>query len=149
MLETSDIYDPKTKQYYDHYYDLDGNLVPATVELTLTMMDYHLLLEHYDLSDTEYIDGCWFATEIGLFDRYMEKYKKIKMESKGAMRELAKLFLNNLYGKMASSTDSSFKVFFMYFFIISSPQGVWEYCHQYITKERKKVHPPVKMYLFS
>jgi hypothetical protein len=26
------------------------------------------------------------------------------------MRELAKLFLNNLYGKMASSTDSSFKV---------------------------------------
>ena len=110
MLETSDIYDPKTKQYYDHYYDLDGNLVPATVELTLTMMDYHLLLEHYDLSDTEYIDGCWFATEIGLFDRYMEKYKKIKMESKGAMRELAKLFLNNLYGKMASSTDSSFKV---------------------------------------
>lgn len=31
------------------------------------------------------------------------------MESKDAMRELAKLFLNNLYGKMASNEDSSFK----------------------------------------
>ena len=34
------------------------------------------------------------------------------MESKGARRELAKLFLNNLYGKMAASPDSSFKVAF-------------------------------------
>jgi hypothetical protein len=40
----------------------------------------------------------------------MEKYKTMKMNNKGALRELAKLFLNNLYGKMASSTDSSFKV---------------------------------------
>lgn len=109
-LETSDIYDKKTGQYYEYYYNLEGELTPATVELTLTMMDYQLLLEHYELYDTQYIDGCYFDTEIGLFDRYMEKYKKIKMESKGAMRELAKLFLNNLYGKMASSTDSSFKV---------------------------------------
>lgn len=31
------------------------------------------------------------------------------MESTGALRELAKLFLNNLYGKMASSTNSSWK----------------------------------------
>ena len=44
------------------------------------------------------------------FDNYIEKYKKIKMESTGAKRELAKLFLNNLYGKMASNTSSSFKV---------------------------------------
>ena len=31
------------------------------------------------------------------------------MESKDAMRTLAKLFLNSLYGKMASSANSSFK----------------------------------------
>ena len=31
------------------------------------------------------------------------------MNSTGAIRELAKLFLNNLYGKMASNTNSSFK----------------------------------------
>lgn len=35
------------------------------------------------------------------------------MESKGALRELAKLFLNNLYGKMAASTNSSFKYAFV------------------------------------
>ena len=35
------------------------------------------------------------------------------MENKGAIRELAKLFLNNLYGKMASSTDSSYKIAFI------------------------------------
>ena len=109
-LETSDIYSAKDKKYYAHYYDLNENLVPAKIELTLTMMDYRLMLEHYELYETEYLDGCYFKTEIGLFDTYMEKYKRIKMESKGAKRELAKLFLNNLYGKMASSTDSSFKV---------------------------------------
>lgn len=35
------------------------------------------------------------------------------MESKGALRTLAKLFLNNLYGKMASSTNSSYKMPFV------------------------------------
>ena len=45
-----------------------------------------------------------------MFDPYIDKYAAIKMSSKGAKRESAKLFLNNLYGKLASSTDSSFKV---------------------------------------
>jgi hypothetical protein len=35
------------------------------------------------------------------------------MNSKGAMRTLAKLFLNNLYGKLASSTESNFKVSYL------------------------------------
>lgn len=109
-LETSDIYDPETQQYYTHYKDIYGNLCDTRVELTLTMTDYYLILEHYELVDFEILDGCWFWSEIGLFDEYMDKYKKIKMESKGAKRELAKLFLNNLYGKMASNQSSNFKV---------------------------------------
>lgn len=109
-LETSDVYDKNTQQYYTHYYDMGGNLHDTRVELTLTMTDYYLLLEHYELVDFEILDGCWFFSEIGIFDEYIEKYKKIKMESKGALRESAKLFLNNLYGKMASNTESSFKV---------------------------------------
>lgn len=109
-LITSDIYDRKTDKYYDYYTDRNGNIYPAIVELTLTCTDFQLMKEHYELYDFEILDGCWFHTEIGLFDVYMEKYKKIKQTSKGAMRELAKLFLNNLYGKMASSTASSFKV---------------------------------------
>jgi hypothetical protein len=109
-LTTTDIYDPVTQQYYDKYYDKSCNLCDTRVELTLTMTDYILLKEHYELVDFEILDGCWFYAEIGIFDEYIEKYKKIKLESKDARRELAKLFLNNLYGKMASNTDSSFKI---------------------------------------
>lgn len=110
MLTTSDIKDSKTGEYYSQYIDLDGNIKEANVILTLTMMDYENIKKHYTLVDTEILDGCYFESRIGLFDKYMEKYKQIKMTSKGAKRELAKLFLNNLYGKMASSPNSNFKV---------------------------------------
>ena len=109
-LETSDVYDSKTGEYYTHYKDKDGNVCDTRVEMVLTMTDYTLLKEHYELVDFEILDGCWFYSQIGIFDEYIDKYKKIKLESKDALRELAKLFLNNLYGKMASSVDSSFKL---------------------------------------
>lgn len=110
MLTTSDIYDTKTGKYYRSYLDFDGEERPAIVEMTLTCTDWDLLNEHYNLVDLEVLDGCWFTTTLGVFDEYIEKYKQIKLLSKGAKRELAKLFLNNLYGKLASSTTSSFKV---------------------------------------
>ena len=112
-LETSDVYNPKDGKYYTHYWKPDGTLQDTRVELTLTMTDYVLLKEHYELVDFEILDGCWFYSMSGIFDEYIDKYKQIKLTSKGALRELAKLFLNNLYGKMASSTDSSFKVAFI------------------------------------
>ena len=108
-LETSDVYDRKTGEYYTHYRDINGVMRDTRVELTMTKTDFILFKEHYDLVDFEILDGCWFYTMIGIFDEYINPYKKIKMESTGAIRELAKLFLNNLYGKMASNEDSSFK----------------------------------------
>lgn len=111
-LETSDYFDPKTEKYLRYYQDFRG-IHDTSVVLTLTMTDFQLMKEHYELVDFEILDGCWFYTQIGLFDGYINKYKKIKMENKGAIRELAKLFLNNLYGKLASSTDSSFKLAFV------------------------------------
>lgn len=112
-LETSDVFDPVQRKYVAFYKDSDDKLCDTRLELTLTMTDYYLFLEHYDVKQFEIIDGCWFWSEIGIFDTYIEKYKKIKMESTGAQRELAKLFLNNLYGKMAANTDSSFKFAFI------------------------------------
>ena len=109
-LEDSDIYNHENGQKFPYYIDKNGNIQQAKVELTLTMTDYQLIKEHYELVDFEIIDGCYFYSMVGIFDEYINKYAKIKKESKGALRELAKLFLNNLYGKMASSTDSSFKV---------------------------------------
>lgn len=112
MLETSDVFDPKTKKYYDKYYDLDGNLVESYLELTMTMTDYELFLDHYDTFGLTIISGCYFKGAIGIFDAYIDKYKEIKINSTGAIRELAKLFLNNLYGKLATNTQSNFKVAF-------------------------------------
>lgn len=108
-LETSNIKD--TDGIYKPYcLDADGNVIDTRQILTLTMTDYELLKEHYDLVDFEILDGCWFYGKVGIFDEYIDKYAKIKMTSKGAKRQSAKLFLNNLYGKMASSSNSSFKV---------------------------------------
>ena len=109
VLESSDVYDKKTDTYYTTWRDENGTVHDTRVELTLTMTDWILMQEHYDLVDCEILDGCYFYSEIGLFDSYINKYKEIKTHSTGAIRELAKLFLNNLYGKMATSTDSSFK----------------------------------------
>ena len=112
-LESSDIYDKKTGKYSRYYQGFDGEQHDSTVELTLTMMDYELFMEHYHAEDLEILDGCWFHGEVGLFDEYISRYRKIKETSKGAMRELAKLFLNNLYGKLAMSTDSGFKIAYL------------------------------------
>lgn len=108
-LETSDIKDIDGI-YKPYCLDENGNVTDTRQILTLTMTDYLLLKEHYDLVDFEILDGCWFYGKVGIFDEYIDKYSKIKMASKGAKRQSAKLFLNNLYGKMASSTNSSFKV---------------------------------------
>jgi hypothetical protein len=109
MLETSDVYNKKDGKYYSQYYDKQGNLHDTIVELTMTCIDYILFKEHYNIYDLEILDGCWFYTEIGIFDEYINKYKEIKMNNKGAKRTEAKLFLNNLYGKLATSPVSSFK----------------------------------------
>ena len=113
MLETSDVVNPRNSKYYSMMQDRSGNKISTRVTMTMTCTDYKLFLEQYDVKEFEILDGCYFDGCIGLFDNYIEKYKKIKMESTGAQRELAKLFLNNLYGKMAASTDSSFKVAYL------------------------------------
>lgn len=112
-LESSDVYNKKDGKYYSEYYDSHGNKCDTKLELTLTMTDYYLFLEHYHVYDFEIIDGCYFYTITGLFDEYIDKWAEVKKKNKGAKREEAKLFLNNLYGKMASSTDSSFKLPFV------------------------------------
>lgn len=112
-LETSDIRNPKTGNYNRYYINLNGEKTDSRVTLTMTMTDYILFREHYDVFDFEILDGCYFRAITGLFDDYIDKYRKIKMESKGARRTLAKLFLNNLYGKLATSPNKDYKVAFV------------------------------------
>ena len=80
------------------------------VELTFSKDDWLLFIEHYKIIKVEYLDYIVFTTAWGLFDQYIKEFAKIKMENKGAVRNLAKLFQNNLYGQMAKSDNSSFKI---------------------------------------
>lgn len=105
-LETSDIFTKEVTIKGVHY---PAKRIRNKVELTLTEMDFELINKHYDLIDLEILDGCFFNAKVGLFDNYLNKYKDLKMKSVGALRELAKLFLNNLYGKFSTSRISSFK----------------------------------------
>lgn len=109
-LKTSDIYNTKTGKYNRYYIDLNGDKTDSTVILSLTCTDYRLMLEQYVVEDFEILDGCWFYTLTGIFDDYIDKYRKIKETSVGAERQLAKLFLNNLYGKMSTSPQSDHKI---------------------------------------
>lgn len=114
-LTTSDVKenkkDPNSKTFRQYLYA--GEVREAIPELTLTMTDWELMQKHYNLEDTTIIEGFWFDTEIGLFDDYINKYAEIKMNAKGAMRQLAKLFLNNLYGKFATAPDNICKMEFL------------------------------------
>lgn len=106
-LETSDYVKNGTRY---RRVRIGDRIIDTRQTMTMTMVDFKLFLEHYDTEDFEILDGCWFYTETGLFDVYIDRYKKIKQESKGAMRTWSKLMLNNLYGKLAATTNSSFKV---------------------------------------
>lgn len=107
-LETSDI--TIGDKRYDRVLHRD-NIEDTRVTLTLTCTDFYLLLKHYNLEDFEILDGCYFRTKKGLFDTYIEKYRKMKLEAEtSAVRTIAKLYLNNLYGKMAMNTNNSYKI---------------------------------------
>lgn len=109
-LTTSDYHDEKTDTYHRYIQDRFGNLIDTYVTMTMTMTDYTLFHVHYNVHDEQVLDGCWFYATAGLFDNYLNRYKQIKETSSGAIRQLAKLFMNNLYGKLATNTNSSFKL---------------------------------------
>lgn len=75
------------------------------VKLTLTNVELELFLENYKLNCVEYLGGYKFKGVRGIFKTFIDKWMNIKMNSEGAIRELAKLMLNNLYGKFATNPD--------------------------------------------
>lgn len=73
------------------------------VEIYVTNVDLELMEEHYYLYNVEYIDGFKFRCMEGLFKQFIDKWTYVKVNNDGALRELAKLMLNNLYGKFATN----------------------------------------------
>ena len=84
--------------------------VDSIEELFLTSIDYALFLDHYDVFNLEYIDGFYFQGRYEFFNEYINHWGEIKKKTtdKGE-RQLAKLMLNSLYGKFASSTSGAMK----------------------------------------
>lgn len=116
MLETSDYVDRQGNVHkLGQFIDENGNEYFGRLRptLTLTQTDWEIIQEHYNLYDVEILDGCYFRAEKGIFDKYIDKWKEIKTKSDGAIRTLAKLFLNNLYGKFATSSVGDFKVAYL------------------------------------
>lgn len=78
------------------------------VELTLTKPDFELFLEHYDIDFISYYGGYKFKGCDKLFTRYAEHWGNVKIQASKdgneGMRTIAKLLLNNLYGKLCLST---------------------------------------------
>lgn len=102
----------KHSRFVDNEYLTDSGIEP--VALTLTSVDLKLFLEQYDVWDLEYISGWKFKGLRGLFTSYIDKWIKVKNEStisgnKG-MRQVAKIMLNSLYGKFATSLDVQSKI---------------------------------------
>lgn len=74
------------------------------IEFVLSCVDLELFLEHYDVHSIEYIDGYMVRGKYGLFSGYIDYWYSIKCTTNDiGMRTLAKLYLNNLYGKFGKS----------------------------------------------
>lgn len=84
------------------------------VALCLTSIDLKLFLEHYDVYDLNYVSGWKFRSINGLFTNYIDKWIQKKNEgtltgNKG-QRAMAKMMLNSLYGKFATSLEVKSKI---------------------------------------
>lgn len=112
-LTTSKIFNRNDGRYYDFYVDIDGTEKDATVELTMTMTDFELFKKHYH-TDIKILDGCYFFTHPAIFTKYINKYRYQKINAKNSVeRTIAKLFSNNLYGKMATGSNNSYKLCYL------------------------------------
>ena len=75
------------------------------VDLYVTNVDLELIKEHYDLYNLEYVQGWKFRSKKEMFKKFIDRWTYVKVNNKGAIRELAKLMLNSLYGKFATNPD--------------------------------------------
>ena len=120
----------------------NGNII----NLVLTNIDLKLFFENYNVYDLNYINGWKFKGLKGLFTEYINKWIEIKNEStrtgnKG-MRTLAKLMLNSLYGKFATSLEVKSKIPYL------SEDGIVKYALTE-AEEKKGIYIPMGVFITS
>lgn len=84
-------------------YVTDSN---GEVTITITSVDWNLILRQYDVEVYEWIGGYSFKGSTELFKAYVDKWVRVKndatIQGNEGMRTIAKLMLNSLYGKFAT-----------------------------------------------
>lgn len=84
------------------------------ITMCMTCTDLELFFEHYNVYELEYHAGYKFKSTDKLFKEFIDYWIAIKNEStingNAGMRTIAKLMLNNLYGKFASRPTGFSKI---------------------------------------
>lgn len=97
----------RENEYLEESLDMNGR--PVEVELTLSNVDLSLFFDHYEVFNIEYLGGFKFKSSSTLFTDYVDYWINVKIESQKsgnkAMRAIAKLMLNSLYGKFALNPE--------------------------------------------
>lgn len=83
------------------------------VRMTVTCVDWQLFNEQYDIYDVEFINGYKFSGCVGIARQFIDEQMKVKKNSKGAQRFIAKRQLNSVYGKFATNPNVTPKIPFI------------------------------------
>lgn len=101
-----------------------------TPALCLTSVDLELFLKHYNVYNIEYLRGWKFKASTELFKAWIDKWIAIKIDASitgnESMRTLAKLVLNNLYGKFSTNPETRSKYPVYADGVIKYKYGEWE-----------------------
>ena len=130
----------KSMYYSEHEYIEESQ---ALEELYMTNVDLDMFFAQYDVYEYQAIDGYCFARQRGMFDKYIDYWYKYKEEATinkdKVGRLLAKLMLNNLYGKFGTGLDATTQDFYL------SDDGILRHRNNYKTK--KGVYIPVACFI--
>lgn len=98
ILSTSDI-----------YVSTHRKTVYRETELTLSMYEFELFFEQYDVKNYQFIDGVYFECTTGIFYHYVKTWWNMKAYSKQdgdkGRERIAKIMLNSLSGGMSKKGE--------------------------------------------
>lgn len=97
-----DYMDAPGNEYVDMWGEVHEDVAPIKVELCMYKPEFELFLEHYNVSDIEYLEYVWFNTRGDIFSGYVDEFYEMKKNAKGkAERRISKIMLNALSGRMS------------------------------------------------
>lgn len=119
-LTTTDVDGKRFAEYYEYEYEGDTRKkvkkeFDTTHEFVMCETEYKLFREHYKVFGYEALDYLVFDCIDGetMFGEYVKKFAEMKIkaaqEKNPSKKQIAKLCLNSLYGRMATNTCSSWK----------------------------------------